>query len=108
MSKLRQFTILVLMCVTPFVVHTSAPRVIATVEPEWPAVDDGCEPGYISEVEPGWDYVNGVWIDADGATIGYAPEEDSCIRPVIDDLAPRAVPVRQTVHEPPATLPVTL
>lgn len=52
-------------------------------EDHWPSVDEGCPPSMFADVDPSWDYRDDAWYDANNVMIGVAPEEDSCIAPLI-------------------------
>jgi hypothetical protein len=105
MSKPRQFLVLVLLCVTPFTIPHHRSSAAADDETTWVVSDDPCGPGQSATVPAGSDYRAGVWYGPDGASIGWATEEDECVNLATDDLA---VSARTTDAAQPATLPVTL
>jgi hypothetical protein len=56
-------------------------------EAVWVVSDEPCGPGQSATVPAGSDYINGVWFDPDGVSIGWSTVEDGCINVATDDLA---------------------
>lgn len=66
--------------------HETTPTFVS--EPVWVVSDDPCTyPNQSATVPAGSDYINGVWFDPDGVSIGWSTEEDNCVNLATDDLA---------------------